>query len=50
MKRYNNLKEKTLSFDNLIESEDRARKNKLKSYGVRRFDKLEYEGKLKALE
>lgn len=49
MRRYNNLKEKVLSFDNFIKSEDRARKGKLRSYGVRRFDKLGYEGKIKAL-
>ena len=50
MRRYNNLKEKVLSFDNFIKSEDRARKGKLRSYGVRRFDKLGYEGKMKALD
>lgn len=49
LKRYNNLKERTLCFDNFIKSEDRARKGKLRSYGVRRFDKLGYEGKIKAL-
>ena len=39
MKRYNNLKEKILDMNNVFWAEKRARKNKTKTYGVKRFDR-----------
>lgn len=42
MKRHNNLFEKIISFDNLVEADEKARKGKTNSYGVKVHDKNRY--------
>lgn len=47
MKRYSNLFEKIISIDNLMLADSKARKGKLRSYGVKKHDKFREENILK---